>query len=338
MMNRRRGFTLIELLVVIAIIGILAAMVFPVFARARESARKAVCLSNVKNIALAFQMYLGDNNDTFPPGEHDPEALAFFGALGCYPEYSQVVFVNPYRRFQVVLDEYVKNRDVWRCPSSTMICYPNAVLGTNWLDELMTTDISVWGDGGLAIPCSMDVWPPGWGGDLTDSLVQGTVIDPSNGDVPFGKMFESSIGVNQYYLYDKKLSALDPVKQVVAGDSVMSSMIVPSMVIFPNACMAFNGSEADEDCNLSIAGFVHADEKHAIYDGGGSITTKYTRHLGGSNLAFADGHAAWWPARRIIEALPSGHLKTKISDGDGSVFIAPVPSGKWDGCLCEYRG
>ena len=55
MMRRRyRGFTLIELLVVIAIIGILAAMVFPVFARARESARKAVCLSNVKNIALAI--------------------------------------------------------------------------------------------------------------------------------------------------------------------------------------------------------------------------------------------------------------------------------------------
>ena len=65
--RRRRGFTLIELLVVIASIGILAAMVFPVFARARESARKAVCLSNVKNIALAFQMYLADNNDTFPP-------------------------------------------------------------------------------------------------------------------------------------------------------------------------------------------------------------------------------------------------------------------------------
>jgi len=62
-MRRRKGFTLIELLVVIAIIGILAAMVFPVFARARESARKAVCLSNVKNIALAIQMYLADNND-----------------------------------------------------------------------------------------------------------------------------------------------------------------------------------------------------------------------------------------------------------------------------------
>ena len=54
-MRRRRGFTLIELLVVIAIIGILAAMLFPVFARARESARKTQCLANVKNIAIGDQ-------------------------------------------------------------------------------------------------------------------------------------------------------------------------------------------------------------------------------------------------------------------------------------------
>ncbi|MCJ7751034.1 MAG: type II secretion system GspH family protein, partial [Armatimonadetes bacterium] len=75
---RRKGFTLSELLVVIAIIGILAAMVFPVFARARESARKVVCLSNVKNIALAIQMYLADNNDTLPPGEHNAEIIQYF--------------------------------------------------------------------------------------------------------------------------------------------------------------------------------------------------------------------------------------------------------------------
>jgi prepilin-type N-terminal cleavage/methylation domain-containing protein len=63
---RRRGFTLIELLVVIAIIGILAAMLFPVFARARESARKTQCLANVKNIAIALNMYLADWDKGFP--------------------------------------------------------------------------------------------------------------------------------------------------------------------------------------------------------------------------------------------------------------------------------
>ena len=76
----KKAFTLIELLVVIAIIGILAAMVFPVSARARESARKAVCLSHVRNIAPAFQMYLADNNDTIPPAEHRQDVSDYFAA------------------------------------------------------------------------------------------------------------------------------------------------------------------------------------------------------------------------------------------------------------------
>jgi len=116
-MNPRKlkGFTLIELLVVIAIIGILAAMVFPVFARARESARKAVCLSNVKNLALAVQMYLGDYN-AFPPKEHRPEVAAWMEAVGNSLNFD-MQNANPYLRWPVVLDEYVKNRDVTDVPA-----------------------------------------------------------------------------------------------------------------------------------------------------------------------------------------------------------------------------
>jgi prepilin-type N-terminal cleavage/methylation domain-containing protein/prepilin-type processing-associated H-X9-DG protein len=64
--RRREGFTLIELLVVIAIIAILAAILFPVFAQAREKARAASCLSNNKQIALAFSMYKQDYDETYP--------------------------------------------------------------------------------------------------------------------------------------------------------------------------------------------------------------------------------------------------------------------------------
>ncbi|NIM05807.1 MAG: DUF1559 domain-containing protein [Armatimonadetes bacterium] len=60
------GFTLIELLVVIAIIALLAAMLFPVFARARETARRTTCLSNLRQIGLAFQMYVDDHGGLYP--------------------------------------------------------------------------------------------------------------------------------------------------------------------------------------------------------------------------------------------------------------------------------
>jgi len=65
--RRREGFTLIELLVVIAIIAILAAILFPVFAQAREKARSTSCLSNQKQISLAFGMYKQDYDETYPP-------------------------------------------------------------------------------------------------------------------------------------------------------------------------------------------------------------------------------------------------------------------------------
>ena len=65
-MFRRKGFTLIELLVVIAIIAILAAILFPVFARAREKARQTSCLSNIKELGLAVHMYVQDYDEMYP--------------------------------------------------------------------------------------------------------------------------------------------------------------------------------------------------------------------------------------------------------------------------------
>src|SRR5262249_11546704 len=70
--SKSRGFTLIELLVVIAIIAILAAILFPVFAQARESARRVSCVSNEKQIMLATLQYLQDFDEMLPLGRQSP--------------------------------------------------------------------------------------------------------------------------------------------------------------------------------------------------------------------------------------------------------------------------
>jgi prepilin-type N-terminal cleavage/methylation domain-containing protein/prepilin-type processing-associated H-X9-DG protein len=326
---RRRGFTLIELLVVIAIIGILAAMVFPVFARARESARKAVCLSNVKNIALAFQMYLGDNNDTFPPLENRQEALDYFGTFpgggSCGDHYLriQVSFANPYLRWPVVLDEYTKNRDVWRCPSAKFVTGASWIVpGPDWLGYLMRNE-GMWGkpsDEGLG-PCNVGAYPPGWGGDITDSLTQGGARTNSAGGAAKGnKVFETTIGTSARENMGRKLASIeDPVWFIIAGDmganNATGSWAHAQGLAYPEVCKTscsqpgsdgaeLCGCAADwEECPGTADCGLNADLVSKFWDDP-SVSSKYTRHLGGSNIGFADGHAAWMNAQAIIAQLP----------------------------------
>jgi len=112
--SENKGFTLIELLVVIAIIAILAAILFPVFAQAREKARASSCLSNSKQLGLAVVMYTDDYDELLP--------------ITGYPDMLAVpsrAMNNGNLAMTTLLDPYIKNKKLFTCPSVTREDYMN---------------------------------------------------------------------------------------------------------------------------------------------------------------------------------------------------------------------
>lgn len=114
-MRKKSGFTLIELLVVIAIIAILAAILFPVFAKAREKARQATCLSNVKQIGNAIMMYVQDYDECFPLEWLGVDGPTFYNTGNLV----RLTEADPYGNYQPLVYPYVKNFRVFMCPSGT---------------------------------------------------------------------------------------------------------------------------------------------------------------------------------------------------------------------------
>ena len=123
----RRGFTLIELLVVIAIIAILAAILFPVFARAREKARQSSCLSNVKQIGLGILMYSQDYDGLYPR------------RCGNYLDAPEICWMHK-------VHPYVNNLQIFQCPSA-----PEGNPG------------GAYGDGAHNLPSGVDQWLGSYG-------------------------------------------------------------------------------------------------------------------------------------------------------------------------------
>lgn len=111
----RTGFTLIELLVVIAIIAILAAILFPVFAKARDKARQAACLSNLKQMGLGVMMYKDDYDNTYPPVVN-AQPTEFPGGTGWI-----ATLPSGYAwAWQQLIYPYTKNYQMFYCPNSPL--------------------------------------------------------------------------------------------------------------------------------------------------------------------------------------------------------------------------
>jgi prepilin-type N-terminal cleavage/methylation domain-containing protein/prepilin-type processing-associated H-X9-DG protein len=153
-MKMRHGFTLIELLVVIAIIAILAAILFPVFARARAKAQQNNCLSNIKELALATISYCTDYDDYYPFSWNTTGNQGYSWATEVYP--------------------YVKNLQIYNCPAGTDVCtYSATGYGYGPMEQLTGYDF-------LENPCvgSTGCCNGCASGGVVPALKQGLVLNP----------------------------------------------------------------------------------------------------------------------------------------------------------------
>jgi prepilin-type N-terminal cleavage/methylation domain-containing protein/prepilin-type processing-associated H-X9-DG protein len=238
---KRRGFTLIELLVVIAIIAILAAILFPVFSRAREQARKSACLSNTKQIGLALSMYAQDWDETLPTWHwpcwgHDDGGLAWWEQLS----------------------PYTKNWQVFECPSSNSpertwvsVCYPQR-------------------------------WNRPQNSHPLDYGYNERIMNPLNwcgrGNASTAKLAAMAAPSETVVISDGRHAVLGAAWDTVSGIHIWTAFA--------------NGGNWDPNiikCCQPLA--VIVDLQKAI--------ERYSRHTGGSNIVFADGHAKWYAVQQL---------------------------------------
>ncbi len=275
----------------------------------------------MKNIALAIQMYLADNNDVLPPFEHRAEVLDFWDQCpGGASDWSGGAELghcivglkhgNPYIRWPVVLDEYIKNRDVWRCPSAKVESGARVIIYDPDYFRAWSSRVGSWGDDfdDTPNPC-MYSWPNGWGGEVTDSFGQERIAIGSWTGGDAAKAFVQSIATNATTCSDMKMVEVqDAVKFVVIGDGgVKTDGFGLGTIAWPDICLV--------ECANSVCDWVSWEmctwaTDCGLYDyapNDGSFLSNseyrkpYSRHLGGVNLGFLDGHASWIHSDRLVQ-------------------------------------
>ena len=256
----RRGFTLIELLVVIAIIAILAAILFPVFARARESARKTQCLSNMKQLGNAIMMYTNDYDEYFPE-------LASGGCWG------RAGIANSLWTRQIF--PYVKNKGVYLCPSARTPQGESPRMGTRF-------------DASVAVPEDTEVDPRNFCPGLPDN--QRWHIDRRL----------QPVGMNKFFApYWQCQEGIDPGCQarwnpcasvgIPACDSICAAQYIAHARIRESAKMVVL-TDGVIDCEGGGGYWINV----AIpVNGHFGISGRHEGH----NITFADGHSKWFPLR-----------------------------------------
>jgi prepilin-type N-terminal cleavage/methylation domain-containing protein/prepilin-type processing-associated H-X9-DG protein len=270
--RQRKGFTLIELLVVIAIIAILAAILFPVFAQAREKARQTSCLSNTKQMGLGIMMYIQDYDETFPPAYYYNAVTG--GNLDATGIQHWSGFTQP----------YVKNAGIFVCPSDKVKGQTPTNAGAPGIFDNQVPRISY--------TANEAVMPRPRGG------IGGVMVGQPQSVVGIAAVDQpaSVIAIGEFTDYLNALSGNGPggVFYKSHRPSDAWARDTAGTVAYDTSVNA--GAAPIYSLSPAAAAVIFAAQPNAPFGGGGFPHLIYVnsgRHSGGNTWTFCDGHSKW---------------------------------------------